>query len=664
MTRRYLLIVLGLVFSFHGMALGPALAQAPETDELAILTKDLEDLEKALEKSTISDSDVDIAGRLGAEIRRQSSLCIATIKTENDRIKALIGETPGGENGTGDRNAKTAELEANLGICQDIALRVDSANGKLDALKRQRQAEKFGTRGRNVIDMAAGAFSAKAQWNSVLRPIAGLVAFPREPTRLDWVLILGSMLLGGGLGWRLRNTWFNGARYAPVVTGLTGLMTGLTFAYAASSVEAIVIGWRLLAILCLIQLSASLPRPAAEPDRIRTGWRVGGFLFAALASYHLSLAFDNALPIPEVETVRLLVIVLVFAAAVPATRHIRFLPIFEWAWKPIRALFLIGFSLALIAELAGYRALATFLLTGFTGTLAAVILYSLVARGGEAVITSLNSGNTAWSVAVKGTFGFDADKPVPGLLWMRLFFEALVFGGFALGVATAWGLSEAGRELLIQYAVDGFQIWDIKFVPGRIIGGILLFSLLLMASRRVRDIAERRWTVDLKLAPGGREALVTLIGYGGIILAVIAGLSWAGFSFDKLALVAGALSVGIGFGLQNVVSNFVSGLILLFEQPIRNPHRRLDLGRDHRGHCQENPRARHRNPEIRPHRSHRAQCRFHHQLGDQLHVTQQRRTHFPAHRRCLWQRYRPGARTADRYLTQPPKNPDRQPIGA
>ena len=68
---------------------------------------------------------------------------------------------------------------------------------------------------------------------------------------------------------------------------------------------------------------------------------------------------------------------------------------------------------------------------------------------------------------------------------------------------------------------------------------------------------------------GTRDALVTMAGYLGVALALIVGLGIAGVTFTNLAIIAGALSVGIGFGLQNIVNNFVSGLILLFERPIK-----------------------------------------------------------------------------------------------
>lgn len=68
---------------------------------------------------------------------------------------------------------------------------------------------------------------------------------------------------------------------------------------------------------------------------------------------------------------------------------------------------------------------------------------------------------------------------------------------------------------------------------------------------------------------GAREATVTISGYFAVAFAVVIALAVSGFEFTNLAIIAGALSVGIGFGLQTIVNNFVSGLILLFERPIK-----------------------------------------------------------------------------------------------
>jgi small-conductance mechanosensitive channel len=97
----------------------------------------------------------------------------------------------------------------------------------------------------------------------------------------------------------------------------------------------------------------------------------------------------------------------------------------------------------------------------------------------------------------------------------------------------------------------------------------LVFALLLTLSRWFTSKLNNTWLQKTRMDRGAREALVTFSRYTVIALAVLFALSLAGIEFANLAIVAGALSVGIGFGLQNVVNNFVSGLILLFERPVR-----------------------------------------------------------------------------------------------
>ena len=106
-------------------------------------------------------------------------------------------------------------------------------------------------------------------------------------------------------------------------------------------------------------------------------------------------------------------------------------------------------------------------------------------------------------------------------------------------------------------------------MPIKIAFGILLFGTIVVLSRVIKSRLSRNSVVLSRLEPSARETLVTITGYIGFTIALLIGLSLAGIGFQNLAIVAGALSVGIGFGLQNIVNNFGSGIILLFERPIR-----------------------------------------------------------------------------------------------
>lgn len=170
------------------------------------------------------------------------------------------------------------------------------------------------------------------------------------------------------------------------------------------------------------------------------------------------------------------------------------------------------------------------------------------------------------------------------LLWSRRFLGLLriVVWIVALGFATAHLPPLAiAREWLV-WAFGGVMAWisDILARPLLFIGEqplslqyifflIILLIMVFMVAGYSRVVFRRYLLSRIPLETGVREALATGASYIVLLLGALIALDVAGIDLSTLAVIAGALSIGIGFGLQHIVNNFVSGLVILLERPIK-----------------------------------------------------------------------------------------------
>ncbi len=240
---------------------------------------------------------------------------------------------------------------------------------------------------------------------------------------------------------------------------------------------------------------------------------------------------------------------------------------FLWAGR----FFLIFWSLILVSVLAlllGYVALAHFIMTNLFVTVAVVIILYLIHHLVDEIVTSSMQSWSRIGKSLRSRVGL-GDETIRRLaLSLSTITDiAVVLIGLPV-ILSLWTITWIDLGTVARDVFFGFKIGDVFIEPVNIIIAIGIFIFGLITVRFFTLWLNRRILERSSIDVGVQNSISTAAKYTGLVLASGFALTAAGLDFSKLAIVAGALSVGIGFGLQSVVSNFVSGLILLAERPI------------------------------------------------------------------------------------------------
>ncbi|AOI94457.1 DUF3772 domain-containing protein [Burkholderia sp. LA-2-3-30-S1-D2] len=233
-----------------------------------------------------------------------------------------------------------------------------------------------------------------------------------------------------------------------------------------------------------------------------------------------------------------------------------------------------GVTLAIVVSLGalliGYITVARFItyeLVWFEIVLCSVYIMTQLTRDAS---ESLFSANLSTGRQIKHLFALDdrhldqAHTVVSGLgtsLLMLVAAIALLTGGFG---TTPSDLLDSAVAM-----IGGQRLQSLNIMPDRIMNAVIGFAIGFYLLRSVRRWLDSEFMPALGMDAGMRVSLITLFTNVGYVLLVLMALGLLGVRWSNLAWIVSALSVGIGFGLQEIVKNFVSGLILLTERPVK-----------------------------------------------------------------------------------------------
>ncbi|MDP3340140.1 DUF3772 domain-containing protein [Frigidibacter sp.] len=595
-----------------GIAPGAAFAQTTEAPDYAAWDSVAKRAEEAVAAGRASDRAIE---DLRAEIVVWRDRFLAAQSGDDLRLETLrsqmeaLGAPPAeGETEAADIAARRAELSSQMAQIQapriaavEAHSRADGIVREIDQLLRERQTAALLTTAPAPLNPAnwpaavSGASAAFAKIGSDLS-----VAWASERNRatltgnlpvIGLYLVAAGLLLWRGGGWiawltrrlrrsdrpRSRRLAEGAVSFGQILLPVAGTVlislaldaTGMLEAGGGAGIAALPVltaplfiarwlgGWLFPAVPVAPEVAAPLVAPAKHAEA-RVHVTVLGLL-VALEMWRRVLLADAAPPTQAAVSFllqaaagaslfrlgRLLMAHARAEAAEPEARGTR-----------AQVIGLVGGLTAAVAIIGpilggvGYVEVGNALTWSTTLSLALLGLVLLLQRGATDIYGLVTGDERAEDALVPVLAGF-------GLLLGAVPLLALIWGARLTDLGEAWTRVQTG-----------FDMGGIRLSPAVFLTFGIVFALGYMATRMVQGAMRSTILPKTKLDKGGQTAIVSGLGYVGVFLAAIIAITAAGIDLSSLAIVAGALSVGIGFGLQTIVQNFVSGIILLIERPI------------------------------------------------------------------------------------------------
>ncbi len=617
------LAVLAILVGFAG--LGAAEAQGIARERLDAVRAALVEIDSALKEPNLSDSELQ---RLRAEndpLATEVQSLIAELAPRLDASAKRLAElTPKSKDKTAETDGASAELaaeqkahdelDANLRTARALALQIDDDSARIGAARRSLFA-------RQTFERSSSIFSPLL-WATVVRET------PADASRLgallyDWLngvssrlarsqafsllgLALAFGLLAAPTRWMTRRVIARDPaiaapsklRRALAAVWTTLVLAGVpllglaAIAYALDAFD--LSDPRLQGVqdaaldgLKLLFVTNALARGLLAPGQ--SSWRLiprsDRFVAQAIGFWMSIAAILAVMRLLEatVDAVSASLSVTVAVRGLGATIAALLMARLHWAnarvvlqgspprddWAPTRML---GWLLIVVlfgSALIGYIAFATFIVAQMiwvAGVATAVYLIGVIVEEGA---ETLLQPSTTIGRGLTSTVGLGREA----LEQLAVLIEgaarvALIVAGILL-ILAPWGIQSQDMFGNLRAAYFGFQVGNVTVSVSSLLAAAAVFIVGVLVTRAVQGWLATKLLPHTRLDAGMRNSIKTIFGYVGFVTALILGSAQLGLNFQNLAIVAGALSVGIGFGLQSIVNNFLSGLIVLWERGIR-----------------------------------------------------------------------------------------------
>ena len=614
MTRvRHLFLVLSLVVTAALASGAPVSAQpaAPNYDtwdSVATYTENAIEARRASNTSLEGLRDEIVNWRQQfLDAQQSNSNAIASIQAQLEALGPAPEDGSEAEDVAAQRqqlNSRLSELQAPVKRAELAHSRADSLVSGIDGIIRERQAEElldFGPSPLNPTHWLAGAKGLYDSFDTIRSEIVEAWQHPvqKSETKEDLpailiLLVIGATLIARGRRWsgrlvrlvlRDREKPGAGLWIAAFVVSLGGLFLPLagTFALTEAAYATGLVGVRgdlflsTILVATFIYLLARwlsvrifpgselrLPFMNLDPQERRQGRILGtslGFVIAAFFLLHAmskngnwSEAAGNVVLFPVMLIASFLLIRLARLLSSRSKANVGEDGQETYRGRIVRLLSRAVMLLAVVAPVLAA--------VGYFKAAQALMLPSLFSLLLVAVLVVLQRlVNEVYALISRNSDGV-GDSLIPVLVgFVLVLLSVPVF-------ALVWGARVADLTEIWTQFTEGVDLGGVRLSPTIFLTLAIVFTIGYVLTRVLQGTLKNTILPKTKMDAGGRNAITAGVGYLGIFLSALIAITSAGIDLSSLAIVAGALSVGIGFGLQNIVSNFVSGIILLIERPI------------------------------------------------------------------------------------------------